>query len=550
MSNSCANRLVLTGPAADLDDFEARAGVAAPVFHMPEPAPLFFSAFAPEPLGVAFPPTATRTPSAWHLAHWGVRHELDECTVRTRTRNRLRYEFDTAWTPPRPWITILAREYPTLAFTLHYLEPGNGIIGTTFCADGDTVETHMLDDEMAIAAHATTHFGWGLEAFDQDADDRDTPRLDPAAVEAARVMIVQDVLPHQSVRPADYAALASATTPESVHKRVAVWSAKRHLAPRTQTLLIARHAAVLDAPLVRRCLADPVAARLLGDSRALTPDLLPLVTTYVADRITTSPSPSLERAAATEPSPPDDSWFRRLVAAMDEGAQRMSSIRTATDDRVEHRLQSVRLGVRLRESGRWPLADAALQRLVRALPTLTPDQADACEAVVAVVMAGTDVPADVTHAAVAAAIRTQSAGALAALVLAPSIPADAYEAALQAGAVPDAVQHAIRTRGAPPRAHREALLRSYADHHSTIHALLPHLTPEEFPRAVTALVPNPSLLLRGLRAATPAQLHATSAHLLQPLLVHPDPKMREEAYGFIMRLKRNPAAPAPRSPRR
>lgn len=43
--------------------------------------------------------------------------------------NHLVYRFDTAWSPPTPWLERVVAEHPTLSFELRYGEPGNDFAG-------------------------------------------------------------------------------------------------------------------------------------------------------------------------------------------------------------------------------------------------------------------------------------------------------------------------------------------------------------------------------------------------------------------------------------
>lgn len=58
----------------------------------------------------------------WSIANWGTKWNLSDVTVH-KEDNELHYHFDTAWSPPIPWATILIDKYPDLDLKLTYLEP-------------------------------------------------------------------------------------------------------------------------------------------------------------------------------------------------------------------------------------------------------------------------------------------------------------------------------------------------------------------------------------------------------------------------------------------
>jgi hypothetical protein len=80
----------------------------------------------------------------WELKNWGCKwgacnaEEVEEC------EGHFTYFFDTAWSPPIPFLSKLAPEWPTLIFLLDYEEMGMGFKGITKVA-GDAVEDHCLE---------------------------------------------------------------------------------------------------------------------------------------------------------------------------------------------------------------------------------------------------------------------------------------------------------------------------------------------------------------------------------------------------------------------
>jgi len=61
------------------------------------------------------------------------------------------YKFDTAWSPPGPFVLTASERFPELEFVLRYGEPGNGYAGQIKCVAGVTVEDEELEVEDVLA---------------------------------------------------------------------------------------------------------------------------------------------------------------------------------------------------------------------------------------------------------------------------------------------------------------------------------------------------------------------------------------------------------------
>ena len=57
--------------------------------------------------------------------------------------DKLRYSFDTAWTPPQGVIIAMSKKFPELKFELYYEECGNAFCGDFICEKGKVT----LDDQ-------------------------------------------------------------------------------------------------------------------------------------------------------------------------------------------------------------------------------------------------------------------------------------------------------------------------------------------------------------------------------------------------------------------
>jgi hypothetical protein len=65
----------------------------------------------------------------WRLDHWGAKAEC-VCPQEPRRRpDSLIYVFDTAWSPPSPFVAACSRRFRDLVFELAYHEPGNCFVG-------------------------------------------------------------------------------------------------------------------------------------------------------------------------------------------------------------------------------------------------------------------------------------------------------------------------------------------------------------------------------------------------------------------------------------
>ena len=127
MANLCNNRLVVSGPEKDIDDFFYRAcGQVNDEFQT-----LLFENFVP--LGKYERQKA--------ISLWGTKWEPE--VHHTARYESLTYEFDTAWSPPSKWFDSIVDQYPTLDFHLEWFEPGMGGAGTLEGVNGvSTEETH------------------------------------------------------------------------------------------------------------------------------------------------------------------------------------------------------------------------------------------------------------------------------------------------------------------------------------------------------------------------------------------------------------------------
>ena len=143
MPNWCRNILTINGDPQDLRNFflvgcsqGERVIPDGPdnVTRTPILIPLQFANFVPQPKfdndGAWY---------QWNIDNWGTKWDLDyetDATIETIDDGTLMYTFDTAWSPPTPWVEAVTALYPDLSFHLEYSEPGSGFIGESHGVGG------------------------------------------------------------------------------------------------------------------------------------------------------------------------------------------------------------------------------------------------------------------------------------------------------------------------------------------------------------------------------------------------------------------------------
>ena len=206
MSDTCANRLEVTGPEALITHFrKANEGRLSKEDGTVVPIPLSFDALLPMPPVLRDPPVGWERPYShlmdpymdlldaddpqaavaeriaaararlaeaseldpverqvlereaawgvahwypWRLLHWGVKSDLDDETGRSAGEpDRLVYTFATPWAPPQAWLDAVAAHYPDLRFVLAYAETGDAFGGFRVLEGGTVVATHYVEPD-------------------------------------------------------------------------------------------------------------------------------------------------------------------------------------------------------------------------------------------------------------------------------------------------------------------------------------------------------------------------------------------------------------------
>ena len=89
---------------------------------------------------------------SWCIDQWGTKWDvwssgitIENCGWREGD-SWVSFDFDTAWSPPLPWLEKVAPMFPELTFELHYEEPGCYFAGDVY-ACGDEFQVDEYDDD-------------------------------------------------------------------------------------------------------------------------------------------------------------------------------------------------------------------------------------------------------------------------------------------------------------------------------------------------------------------------------------------------------------------
>jgi hypothetical protein len=163
MPNWCHNTLTVTGEPGELARF-------AEAVKEDDKQPLSFAKHVPEP-DYETPIDEQRgvMPDwyTWRAAHWGTKWDASFsgpmvalgaesadtekssswCGVRQLDEHTLVFKFDTAWSPPTPWLQFASSMEPELEFSLASAEVGSGYAGRMKLVNGVEVESEDCELE-------------------------------------------------------------------------------------------------------------------------------------------------------------------------------------------------------------------------------------------------------------------------------------------------------------------------------------------------------------------------------------------------------------------
>lgn len=167
MPNWCANEVKVEGSRKRLVEFDEAfkgrpANWGADLFDMREKTPeekvLFelehtkkieaihdycFNALVPVPqdvLDAGFQSAGYE----WSVVNWGTKWDAS-ITAYDDGGSKITYVFDTAWSPPIPFLHTVSAKWPDLTFTLTYEEGGSAFAGEMIFRGGDAVYESSVD---------------------------------------------------------------------------------------------------------------------------------------------------------------------------------------------------------------------------------------------------------------------------------------------------------------------------------------------------------------------------------------------------------------------
>ena len=128
MPNWCDNELIISGPRTELLKFieentEETDDKYAKRY-------LYFEKMIP------IPPDEDDTID-WAVANWGTKWDA-QTKIYADNETELKFDIETAWSPPMEWVKKVSRFYPKLHFQLKYGEPGMDFSGV-YCIENNEI---------------------------------------------------------------------------------------------------------------------------------------------------------------------------------------------------------------------------------------------------------------------------------------------------------------------------------------------------------------------------------------------------------------------------
>jgi hypothetical protein len=159
MPNWCSNTLQISGNKEQLEMFKqksiSKSAMDVDIFLMDGCIPM------PEELAICEDITPEQNAERiakygydnwyfWRLENWGSKWDAQEPYVE-EDENGLTINFDTAWSPPIPYIRQVARMFPDLIFDLYFMETGEWFAGRVTAHNKEVEEQYgeprQVDDD-------------------------------------------------------------------------------------------------------------------------------------------------------------------------------------------------------------------------------------------------------------------------------------------------------------------------------------------------------------------------------------------------------------------
>lgn len=144
MPNWCSNTLTVVSEASDILELERFYYLNSANDHNDDTQFLSLNSLVSKPNSVS-----DEEVGLWRKQHWGVSRDVHGATVeRGISDSRLIYNFDTASNPPVKWLVTIQKLFPSLSFSLSYMEAGYGLIGEAVTRNGEIInESRNMDSE-------------------------------------------------------------------------------------------------------------------------------------------------------------------------------------------------------------------------------------------------------------------------------------------------------------------------------------------------------------------------------------------------------------------
>ena len=82
----------------------------------------------------------------WSIANWGTKWNSSGIFLTSEYDDQVAYSFQTAWAPPIPVYTELAKLFPNINIFINYDESGMGFSGWQYYANGELVKKREYDE--------------------------------------------------------------------------------------------------------------------------------------------------------------------------------------------------------------------------------------------------------------------------------------------------------------------------------------------------------------------------------------------------------------------
>lgn len=133
----CENRLYVSGTEETISKIIAATKLNDGRFDFNEIVPM---------------PSELKDRCNWSIPNWGTRSaEGEDVNIVSITPSGFEFEFNTAWTPPIPFIKVLCEKYTDAEIVMTYNNPSDGVSGKIIGSDGRLVELRYNDCLRGIA---------------------------------------------------------------------------------------------------------------------------------------------------------------------------------------------------------------------------------------------------------------------------------------------------------------------------------------------------------------------------------------------------------------